>query len=254
MNEKEFMRKVLASLFLHPLVVFPLGIGTLLMFMSLSGVRSLRVLAFMGMSVGVCALFARVTIGFNSVAHKVFSRWQRDVQKEQTEKLDDLDRRLQADDDPRNEQALRRLRSIYKVFVECVQNGRVKEYNFLNTAERLFHTSIRKLDEGMEIWRQAMEMPGDKRQPFLKQRNELIGEVEQSVETLAQAVHEVQRMTADDGKELKSLREEMDKRLEMAKKVEERIAYIESAGERMIEKGSDPKLHSNDTQRRLGNV
>jgi hypothetical protein len=249
MNDKEFIRKVLASLFLHPLVVFPLGIGTVLMLMSLSGVRSLRYLALMGMSVGVCALFARVTIGFNGVAHKVFSKWQRDVQKSQTEKLDDLDSRLQADDDPRNEQALRRLRSIYKVFVECVQDGRVKEYNFLNTAEKLFHTSIQKLDEGMDVWRQAMEMPGDKRQPFLDHRNELILEVEQSVDTLAQAVHEVQRMTSKDGKELASLRGEMDKRLEMARKVEERIANIEAAGERMIEKA---ELHNNDVQRRLG--
>jgi len=229
MNDSEFRRRFLMTLFLHPIVAIPGLIGAFTMCLSLTGVRQFRVIAALAVGVAIFSLFARVCLCFNSIAHKTFMKWQRDTQRRQSKRLDDLDRALQADEDTRDEVALRKLRSIYKVFVECVQDGRVREYNFLNTAEKLFHTSIQKLDESMDVWRQAMTMPGDKRQPFMDEREKLITEVENSVETLTMAVHQVQRMTADDAHDLIELREEMESSLERAQRVEARIAKTRSA-------------------------
>jgi hypothetical protein len=226
MNDKDFKAKVLQSLFLHPTVLVPLGFGFLFLLESFFGIRGFRVLGGVGLFVGFGFLVSRLTWRFDEIAHKVFTKWHQANQRQQNAILDNLDTKLCGDEDTRDETALRKLRALYKVFVESVKSGKVREYNFLSTAERLFNNSIKNLEISHIKWEQAMALPAESRRPLLNERNRLITEVEASIETLSHAVEEVHELTAHKTDELVRIRQEMDKRLEFAKRVEGKIQEI----------------------------
>jgi hypothetical protein len=228
MNENDFKWKVLKAIFLHPTVVVPLGLGAIFLLESFFGIRGFRVLGALGMFVGFGFLCSRLTWRFDTIAHKVFTKWHQTNQRKQNAILDDLDTKLCGDEDTRDEIALRKLRALYKVFVESVKSGKVREYNFLSTAEKLFNSSIVNLKLSYIKWEQAMELPGESRRPLLDERDRLIKDVEASIGTLNNAVESVHELTAYKGNELADARQEMEKRLEFARRVENRIEEINS--------------------------
>ena len=228
MNDKEFRLKVLKAIFLHPAVVIPFGLGFILVLESFFGLRGFRVLGGLSIFAGLGVLMSRLTWKFEDIAQKTFTKWHNKTQAEQKRSLDFLENELVCDGDPRTERALGRLRALYKAFVDSVKSGKVKEYNFLNTAEKLFKTSIGNLRLSYTKWQQAMELPGDCRSPLMAERDRLIKEVEASTESLANAVEQVHELQASKSGELARIREELDKRLDFARRVEGRIEQIEN--------------------------
>lgn len=228
-NDKEFRNRVLAATFLHPSVTIPFLIGIFSLFFSFEGPRYFRILAALGLFISCSFLIARTTIWFDGIVQKTFTRWNKRQERRRNQVLDQLDKNLAADSDPKDEQILRQLRSVYKVFVETVESGRIREYDFLNTAERLFVRSVENLQESQDKWRQAMELPISSRKLLLEERSCLIGEVESSVQSLSNALQEVQKLTHKKS-DLVEIRKELDQRLELARRVEKRISELGSDG------------------------
>lgn len=229
-NDKGFRNKVLTEIFLHPMVLVPFCVGIASLCFSFEGPRHFRMLAAAGIFISGVALIGRMTFWFDSIVQKTFTKWHKKQEWARNKALDQLDKSLSADQDTRDERILRQLRSVYKVFVEMVASAKIRQYDFLNTAERLFVNSIENLRESQEKWRQAMELPVESREILLEERKRLIDDVEVSVGSLSGALEEIQKLTHKKS-ELSNIRKELEQRLELAKKVEKRLGELSFDGD-----------------------
>lgn len=221
MNNMTFRRKVLKNLFFYPTIIFLVGL--IFLVSSFEGPRFYRFPALGFICFALIFLLARMTIFFDSIVQSSFKQLVEERQKSQDRELDDLMAKLSMDNEPRNEDALLKLRSIYKLFSETVQSGVIKEYDFLDTAEKLFKSCIVNLRGNYARLQSAIQLPAESRNELLKQGEQLLREVESSIASLTEALVEIQNITSPDQDELLGIREELEERLDVAKKVEERI-------------------------------
>lgn len=222
-KETSFRTRVLANLFFHPIVSLPFLIGAIFFVLSFEGPRIYRFYAF-GLSLfAVSALLCRMTLFFNSVVQYSFRQLHYERQKRREKELDDLNHKFCLDNEPRNEKALGNLRAIYAVFAETVQSGIVKEYDFLNTAEKMFNGCIANLADSYTKRQSAMQLPIKSREELLKESDALLAEVESSVSFLAESLVKIQALTSPRKGELLEFNRQLEERLEMARKTEERI-------------------------------
>jgi predicted nuclease with TOPRIM domain len=97
----------------------------------------------------------------------------------------------------------------------------------MDSVDRMFHVCIDHLRESYQLWRTAQRMTGKSQENTLRQRAELIQEVEQSVSHLEQTIDQLQTVTTKRSKsELSRLREELDETIRVAKRVEQRTEEL----------------------------
>jgi hypothetical protein len=216
--------RVLRNIFGTPIIIVPFLLGLGCLILSFEGARSLRFLGFAFWFVSFSTAFLRLTVFFDVVVHSTFAKICTDRQTRRDEELDALDAKLSADSEPRNEEALRKLRQVYKVFTDAAQVGVVRNYDFLDTAEKLFATCIRNLEESYSRRSTAMQIIGmPTSQQLLKASGELLEEVEAGLKSLSDSLVEIQNLNVPRKNDLAKICAELDERLKFAKEVEEKI-------------------------------
>ena len=142
--------------------------------------------------------------------------------KEQERWLDRLDKSLRADRDPRTEGLLRRLRAVYATLRDT--QGVPPEVR--SKVDELFDGCVQSLVKTLEMVNTARQLRtvGAHRR-LLADREEVIGEVAHSIAAIERALDDV-RTSRGDARELSKVRSELDATLDIARRVEARVAQM----------------------------
>ena len=232
-------RKMLLNILSSPATVLPFVAGvTALVFAWATGSGTdlgvLGVVAGVFGSAGV--FFTKLLLGGEGYAKQAIEEIQEKEHAEGERALDDLDKRLCADKDPRTEAALRDLRSLMRAFDE-LKGSTGQALNVLATTEiasgvkGLFDQCVRSLEQSLRLWCLAESLKTRAaRDPILKQREDIVLDVGKSIRQLGEVLVAIQNLGASEGvdSELARVGKELDQHLAMARQVEQRVKTFEN--------------------------
>ena len=180
------------------------------------------------------SLVTRLTLKGEAWAKEFTEEAIRREQEGRQQTLDTLDRRLtEADDDPRPEEALRDLRSLVKAFDEAESTaGKMHLPTLVEIragVNELFDHCVKSLEQTDRLWEMAKQLrTPDARKALLDRRESILEDVNTTIRQLSRTLVGVQNLGAHEGspRELERLRGELDRSLEIAKTVEERVRSL----------------------------
>ena len=237
MDKARYRQKVITDLLSSPWTLWPVTGGLSAMLMGWGvGLGNEWVFAGMaGVLAGVGALATRWIFRSDDIMKEVFQQMQGEELQQQQNKLDDLDRRLQADNDPRTEKCLRLLRKMYSQFKsEKDWTGQLTAQASLDISQQvdtLFQACTASLERSLELWHAASKMLTQQtKNQVLQSREQLLDEVQTSIQQLALTIDNVHALAIqqNDTRNLAQLREELNQSLEVARKVGERMKNMDS--------------------------
>ena len=229
-------RKIYLDLFASPWTLLPVvsGVTALLVSWAVGG----STLAFAGLA-GVLAgagIFAsRLVFGLEKITDNAYQFILAKQQARQQEELQRLHQQLEQDQDPRTQRLLTLLQRAYERLDADVRAGRVTvaAQGVLQSVEQMFQVCVNHLHRSYELWEDAHREQGGRRDRLLRQREELVTEVEQSVDFLDASLEQLRVKNTRQGRsELARLRDELDESIRIARQAEERM---ESIGRREME-------------------
>ena len=237
MDRDRFRQKVLANLLTHPGTLWPVvaGLSALMVAWGVDAGGGWLTMGGLGAVVaGLGTLATRWLLGSDDISERVFEQLQGEVDRDRQRRLDVLDGRLQADDDPRTEGLLRRLRAIDRDFAtgrESLERlGAKTALDVTRRTDLLFQESVRSLERTLELWRGARQMrTREGRASLLEAREKIIQEIEENFQHLASTLDRLRTLelkTSDDER-LAKLRGELQESLDVAYRVEERLQSLE---------------------------
>jgi hypothetical protein len=237
-DRAEFRRRVLVRLATGPWTIVPVVLGaTILLAAWAIGTRS-GVAPFAGVACimgGLGAFATRLLLGSDAAATEVMEDMKHEADRQREKRLNDLDRRLCEDGDPRTEACLRDLRALTKAFRESrtptASVGVRYAFDIAAGVQELFARCVRSLEQTLDLWQVAAKMvTPEAKKPVLDRREKVIEEVRKSTKQLGQLLAGLQTLGSAAGAEvdLARMREELDARLAVAKRVEERMRSLES--------------------------
>ncbi len=237
MDRSRFRKKVLLDLLSSPWTVLPTALLWSLFLAAWAVGQGAVLLSFLGLGgllAGLGAMATRWILRGDEISRDAFKELQAEAFRKQAEALDDLDRRLQRDDDPRTETTLRELREIYEEFKKDASwaeglKTRVS-FEIASKVERLFEECVNSLRRSLELWEVAEKMRTETlRKEMLESRSSLLGEISRSLEQMQKTVDSVHalRLEKSDTTRHAQIREELDASLEVARRVEERMRSLE---------------------------
>jgi hypothetical protein len=227
----EVKRKVFVDLFASPGSVVPVVVGlTSLMYSwAVGGDPMANAVGIVGVLGGLGYFASRLTLGLETITRRAYESILQQHRDEQNRALDELERRLTADDDPRTEMSLRQLRSLYDTFQQSCQGGKLNatHHQLVTQVEDIFHASVRQLKRSLQLHHLGGTLTGRARDQLIDERERVIREVLETRDHLSSAIEQFQTFALRrNNSELGRLREELDETLRVAKRTEERIAKI----------------------------
>lgn len=237
MDQGKFRKKVFMELLTHPWTLLPAvsGLSLLVVGWSVGKLAGLMgVAGVFGLLAGAGALATRWIFKSGEVARKAFEAIAEEEREEQSERLDDLYRRLKRDRDPRTGQSLRRLRQLHQTFREGEWSESLESptaHEISNMVEKLFRGCIMSLEHSLELWSKARRMKTkDGRRLVMERREDSIEEVARSIEHMAKTIDGVLTMSVRESPAdgLARIRRELDESLEVARRVEERMRAMDA--------------------------
>jgi hypothetical protein len=249
MDRNRVRNKVLLDLLAGPATVIPAALGATLLAVAWAVDQHAAALAFLGVSsllASVGTVATRWIFGAERMTARAMQSLADEEARGRSAALDALDKRLRTDQDPRPEDWLAELRSMYQGFVQDrAWRSRLSEPSAAELAgkvENLFQGCIISLQRSADLMDTAGSMATrDGRRSVLDARERLLEEVSRSVAQVARAIDDVRslRLETDDGERLARIRQELDESLDVARRVEDRLQTLETelerpAGERIV--------------------
>ncbi|HRX81188.1 MAG TPA: hypothetical protein P5307_19100, partial [Pirellulaceae bacterium] len=154
--------------------------------------------------------------------------------KKQEAGLDRLETQLRGDRDPRTQTYLRHLRELYRNFQEDLDAGKVSRSarTVLVDVENLFRAAVKHLEHSYHLWETASRMSGDPKRTMLDAREQVVQEVQKSVEHVSRIIEQFHSFRVkEDETELAKLRQELDDTMLAARRAEERVAALGKSAE-----------------------
>ncbi len=233
LDKGKLRNRVLLNLLTSPLTLVPFVLGTTMLAGALAFSNKLGALAFAGLA---CVLGAvgtyvtRVLLGTEAQTAKVIEQMQREAQVARERRLDKLDKRLVRDRDARTQAALRDLRAFEQAFRARQTWARklnaTSAFDIVSSVQDLFDGCVQALETSLELYETARKLRTDEaRQPILERREEIIQDVQSSIEQLSRIMVGIQSLgteTATDS-DLARIRSELDQNLTVARRVEEKM-------------------------------
>lgn len=227
----EVKKKVLLDLFVSPwtLVPFVGGLSAWMLSWGAGGDPTLNLIGLGGVLLGAGIQASRIIWGIESLTEQAHGYLTEKEQAELNARLDDLGRRLAADDDWRTEESLKRLRALHASLDDEPARG-AAAIAIREKVEKLFHAAVKQLERSNELWEKARRLPKGTRGPLLEQRKSAIDEVVLTVNHLQKTVAQFHSFHADDtDDELAKLRQELDATIEVARRADERMDDLEAS-------------------------
>ncbi len=227
-------KKVLLDLFASPSSLIPIvgGLSALILSWALEGgvATTCLGLGMAGVLAGLGIFATRLILGLEDITSRAYEYLHTEKSKKQEEALDQLERKLRKDHDPRTQEGLRELRELYRTFVGDVKAGRITRatHEILEIVEDLFRTSVERLERSYELWESAREMSGPSKEKTLQQREEVVEDVILTIRHLDKTVAQCRNLATEKKRDtLGRLREELDEAIQVARRTEERMASWE---------------------------
>ena len=179
-----------------------------------------------------------MVFNLEKITTRATKKWQEGQRRQRERELDNLDHKLESTPWKDDETALRNLRALYGSFVRDFGEGKISAtvpVSLLGQIDEIFNTCILQLAKSYEVYVQSDEVQGTLKKQFLAQRKQMVGDVENSVEQLAQVINEVRTMKLRSKRgELQALQQRLHSQLNVAKAIEERMTKLEQ-GEMPVE-------------------
>lgn len=234
MSDVRFWRKLAQHVVSLPSVGIPLALGTVTTgtsWMVGQGDGFLGFLGVTGILFGIGLGATKLILGFDELARSVLRELRSDQKKENNARLKDLQNELRKDQDQRTSQFVKQLR---KLFLRMDKAGFFDNtedsadlLGISDRAKELYESSIASLRRSLLLWETANEMSTQKgREDVLEIRETLLDEVGESLSHLGATLDrlktsELRRETTIN---LAQIRDELEQGLEVARRVEERLA------------------------------
>jgi ABC-type transport system involved in cytochrome bd biosynthesis fused ATPase/permease subunit len=217
---KNLRRKVLEDIFLHPLVIFPFVAGAITFIVSFEeGSRSIRFFGLTALTICCVTLITKLTIRFDAIVNKTYANLQRNAEKDRDVALNQFENDVKG---LAEWKLLQQLRDVYKLLVSAIATNRIGQYNFLDTADRLFKASIYDLEQSFTVYKNVSGkvLPVELERKAWGERERLLEQVSNSISVLSNALEEVHRIKSR-STDLSSICAEMQEKMAIAKKSEQ---------------------------------
>ncbi|MCA9187812.1 MAG: hypothetical protein R3E01_21420 [Pirellulaceae bacterium] len=224
-------RKVYLDLFASPSTLLPM-VGGLTALLASWAVGGNAVFNFAGVAgiLGGAGMFAtRLIFGLENLTQRAYDYVLQKQQQQKDSALEELAKRLLTDQDPRTEVCLTQLRHLYDTLAKDIREGKITlaAHDVMDGVDRMFHLCVEHLQRSYELYALSQQQQGISRQTTMRQREELIGEVIQSVQYLENVVQQLNSVASRRSKsELSQLRAELDETISVARRAEERTEAI----------------------------
>lgn len=225
-------KKVLLDIFASPWTLVPVaaGLSAFIVSWGFDGVTWLNMAGLSGLLAGAGGLATRLIFGVEKLTQDAYRYLNEQQKREREAALDQLDRQLSSEPDPRTEDCLRQLRRLYAGFQDDVAAGRItgQTHLIMGQVEQVFRATVSQLELSYELWTKAQTLRGKARDALLDQREQVIQEVMKTINHLVRTIEQfhtfqVKRNTS----ELERLRAELDETLLVARRTEQRLADID---------------------------
>lgn len=228
---EDVKRKVLLDLFASPGTLAPIvaGASALMFSWAIGGNPVANGMGLVGILGGIGYFASRLVLGLEGMTQRAYQSLVAAQQAEQEQALDDLERRLGADHDPRTERVLRDLRQLHRTFGDrCKEQTVVAAHHALvGQVEQIFNASVSQLERSLELFHISQRLTGQSQIDILEERERVIDEVVETRDHLSATIEQFQTfVTRRNQSELSSLRDELDETLRVAKRTEQRMAEL----------------------------
>ncbi len=236
----EVKRKVYLDLFASPYSLLPFagGLTSLMAGWAVGGEQTLMIAGVAGVLAGIGVTASRLIWGIEGLTEKAYEYQVDKQQKDQEQRLDELDDKLTKDRDPRTQTCLRELRLLYGNLKEAADKGKISgaSYEVLEGVGKVFDECVKQLEHSHSLWETARKMQGPARTDMMQQRGELIQDVVMTVVDVGQMVESHFKETSKKNQsELGKVRRELNESIEAARRAEERTAELERSVRKELE-------------------
>jgi len=215
-------------------VLAPFAIGaTILLFawgLSLKGiVAGLIGAAFIAVSFGIFLKQMTST----GVKQKVIDKLKLHAEREERQRLDELDAKLAQDRDPRTQQLLRNMRRLRQTFSSCANERACASVagSIIAGVEDLFADSVRALETTLTLKATSDGLVGEEaKQPILERRERLIVDVEATVNEMSSIISGLQVISTTGDNDLDAtdeLRSSLSDKLVAIRRTQEEMAELQ---------------------------
>ena len=228
----EVKRKVYLDLFASPLNLIPLaaGLTSLMASWAVGGSSALTLAGIAGVLGSAGVTMTRMILGLEGMTEQAYNYQLEKQRQEREQALDQLLHRLQQDRDPRTENCLRELRSLYESLQTAAEKGNIttSAYEILAGMDKVFNQCVKQLEHSHALWETAQRLMGPARKSLLQQRDQVVQEVCDTVVEVGKKVDRYLLTTTQRNQsELAKVRRELDESIEAARRAEQRTAALE---------------------------
>ena len=234
-NKAEVRKRLLWKLATSPTTLTPLALGTTSYIIGLSE-GSLIKFAFLGVALILSSIgmfITKLLFSGEKMAKDIVAKLEDEAQVARESELDKLYSNLSRDGDNRTQNLLHDLRTISKSFTEgrTLWSDNIESSVFMDIVSRietLFEASVDSLRKTLELNEKIMNLRSKKgKQPLEKRREKLVKDVEKSIGKISNTIVKMEELEAKElikgSTELESICDELDKAIDVAEKVEERM-------------------------------
>lgn len=226
-------RKVISELFFAPSVVLPLvgGLSAGILSWAAGGNNYLTGAAMAGILGGVGWMFTRMLFKVEDITEKAMAAEAKKNRKSRDQELDELASKLRTDRDHRTQDYLTLLRSLQEEFAEAAQKpgAHFRSVKMSDQINEVLKAAAEQLEQSYKLWDLSQNLVGDARDKVLDSREQVLAEIQATVDHLTSAAKQIKQVIETDNKvDLATMREELETTMRIAKRTEERMKELEN--------------------------
>lgn len=231
MNRRDLVLRVLLALIGHPLTLFPFLGGVTVLALAAVGLGIPLTIFFglLGVLAGIGSFFTLLAFKREGITQKIIEEMERGAAAQRESWLNEVEGKLTADRDRRDDKLFKDLRSLDRGFRESRKLaetvGIQTAFGLYAQVEQLFQLSIKALLKALDILRTAEQMEtATVRESMLERRKKILDDVQSTVEKLGAILIGIQHLGEEqsDDTQLARMREELDTALVIARRSDER--------------------------------
>ena len=233
---EELRKRILRELFIDPTVVLPIVGGASAWLLSWAGAGGsgsdmLNLIGLAGVLGGIGWFATRFVLQLDSISEKAMRDLANEARQKEEDQLNELQKRLAGDNDPRTEQYMILLRENRAELEKIAQTPgiQLRSLEIVKQAQQLFWAATEQLDQSIKMYQMAQKLSGPQKQGVLAQRERCLAEALESAEHLRSAVHALGDLTEKTlSRDMDTLQTELTESIQAAKRSEERMRELQN--------------------------
>jgi len=230
---EELRKRILRDIFVAPSVVLPIVGGASAWLVSWAGGGSdmLNLVGLAGVLGGIGWFATRFIFQLDGISQKAMQDLANEARQKEENHLNELQKRLATDQDPRTEQYLILLRENRAELEKLAQTPgiQIRSLEILKQARQLFWAATDQLDQSLKMYQLAQKLSGEQKQGVLAQREHCLSEAHESAEHLRDAIATFRQFTDKNlQRDMDSLQLELAESIQAAKRSEERLRDLQN--------------------------